>query len=78
MVVKTNFGTIKDLEKIIEKADIHFTGQVEEVDMGKEYLKVLPCGCIEDTLNNATEKFCKKHQEEHDAWVIQDCISTVC
>lgn|SRR5574343_582613 len=43
-----------------------------------EYAKVLPCGCVIDTINGATEKFCKQHKEEHDAWVIHNCISTAC
>jgi hypothetical protein len=79
MVVKTNFGTIKDLEEIIEKADIHFTGEVVEVGMDEdtEYIKNLPCGCIEDTLNGYAEKLCPKHQEEFDAWVVRQ-QSTYC
>ncbi len=55
-----------------------------EVRMGPEFkakksnTKKLRCGCVKDTLNNATEQFCEEHQKEHNAWVLSRCPSTVC
>ena len=31
--------------------------------------KTKDCGCVVDTLNQAVENYCERHQEEHDRWV---------
>lgn len=42
--------------------------QFLKIKSNTEYIKKLPCGCIEDTINGATEKLCQKHQIEFNAW----------
>jgi hypothetical protein len=44
----------------------------------EKHIKVLKCGCIEDTLNVGIIKHCPKHEQEWLNWVTTKCKTTYC